>query len=176
MFSTKLIETCETAADWTVLNADVANKAVSTTSFYGTNSMEFDKANSDADATEGGIYKTVDIDLLLEGVMPWDCVVWMCYVSDLNNVAYAFLRLGESATNNLEWRYTDSLMIAGWNCCMVRVGDAYLNGTGWDPEDIDYMALGVEFDGETNALADIKVDQVMVVPGSIVTNVLNDTA
>jgi len=170
MYSYIVIDEMEGGAtDWTALDADTLNTAASTTSFFGTNCLEFDASDGAANATEAGAYRSISpaLDLMEQDVQPHDRLVWLCYVSSLTDVAYAFVRLGESASNYLEWRVLDTALQAGWNCCDVALGDAYLGGTGWDPSGIDYMAVGVSLDAQDNALADIKVDRVAIHPASL---------
>jgi len=152
------IDTFDSVTGWAVLGNDTTNLAASSTRLLGLKSLEFDKANGAANTVYAGAAKTVDLNLGFEDILPWDYIVFTCYLSALTNVANAFVKLGTDATNNLEFRDADTNLQAGWNFCQVRLADALLNGTGWDPENIDYLQVGVTFDAETDALADIKFD------------------
>lgn len=164
-----VFDNMDSSTGWTAFNSDTTNVAASSCRIFGTYSMEFDKANGAANTTSAIIYKTdtsnwATTNLSDEEIRMTDRVMWSLYVSDLTNISLTFLRLGVDASNYIEWRVADSLLIAGWNACDVALGKAYLGGTGWDPSAIAYAAVGVTFDGETNALADIKVDQIAFSP------------
>jgi len=157
-FDKIILESFESATGFTVLGNDTTNLAASSTSWEGTYSLEFDKADGAGNTTIAGAYKTVSINLSHEDAQPWDYLTWQCYVSAVTNIADCYVRLGSSATNNLKFVFADTNMAAGWNYCAVQLGDAVLAGTGWDKNAITYLEVGVDFDAESNTLADIKFD------------------
>lgn len=157
-----VLDEMETASDWTVLGNDTVNLAASTIRTRGTYSLEFDKANGTAGTVFAGAYRTVDFDFVSgQWWLPEDRICWLAYISDLTNVAYSFVRLGTSASHLAEWRMVDtSHTAARWTLCSAKLGDMYVTGNGWNMNNIDYMAVGVAFDGAANELADIKFDMV----------------
>ena len=164
-----IIDNMDSATGWAALGNDTTNLAASSVRLSGRYSLEFDKANGAANTVYAGAAKSISpIDIEFDTVMPHDRVCWSVYLSSLTNVANVFLRLGSSASNYLEWRVADTTLIAGWNVCDVAIGNAYLGGTGWNPNSVSYIAVGVTFDAEANELAGIKVDRVYLNPASMV--------
>jgi len=164
----KVLEDFQTTADWTVMNADVTTLAANTSNFvYGSQSMSCAKTNGDANSTDGGMYKTVAYDLRDYDLRPWDYITWCVYASDLTDVAYSFVRLGSSASNYLEWRYDDSVMLAGWSFAYSKVHDAYIGGTGGSLVGPTWLAVGVSFDAQDKALAGILFDELTIVRSDV---------
>ena len=158
-----LIDNMEDYEDYTVLGNDTTNlEASAVVQVPGSYSLEFDKADGAANTTIAGAYRTFTPPLNFKHneITRDDFIEWGCYCSAVTDVTYAFVRLGESASKYAEWRFAVASMIAGWNRCYERLGKFYLGGTGWDPESVDYMAVGVCFSAEDDTLAGIKVDQV----------------
>lgn len=161
----KEFESFNDASDWTALHGDTANLIQDATRMKGQWSLKFDKANTAANKTSAGASRAVVFDRsLFAGFNLRELIGAVFYVSSLTNVKYAFIRLGTDATHYLEWRFADTDMIAGWNILTQRVGDAYLDalGVGWVPDDIKYLAVGVEFDAETNTLTNIRFDNLFL--------------
>ena len=169
MFSNFDLEFFETVGDFTVANADVTTLAKSTQQFQGTNCISFAKTSDSANSTYAGAYKTFDtaLNLTENMILPTDRIVWSVYVSATTDIANAYIRLGESTTNYLEWRFADTTMIAGWNYCYQNIGQAYLGGTGWDPADVNYIEAGVILDAQDDTLAGILVDHAYIQPANL---------
>lgn len=140
---------------WTVLGNDTINLTTDVSHVLGTASLEFDKTDGLANTKLAGVYRTVDWNW--HDVMPSDKIVAAVQCSALTNVDYAFVRLGTSASHYTEWRLADSSMTAAvWSIFNVAVSGFTSqtgNGVLWD--NIDYLVVGVAFDAENNALADI---------------------
>jgi hypothetical protein len=163
MYSLLVIDDMKSATPYTVLGNDTDNLATSTTRLTGATSLEFDKVDGAANKAYAGAARTdLNINLTENGMNIHDMVSFAIYISDLTNVASAYVKLGSSATNNLEFQVADSALAAAWKLCNVTVGDGTLNGTGWDPSAITYLEVGVNFDAVGNTLADMKVDSVMI--------------
>jgi len=170
--SYRIIENCEDYTEWTILGNETADLAASTACITGTVSLEFAKVNASATTAVGGAYKTFAGDdvKIFAGLTPMDYIIAQFYISDMTNVDYALLRMGTSATAYLEWRFEDSSMIVGWNSIAVKIGNCnqYNTTTGsWTSlgiplTDPTYMAVGVKFDSEANALAGIKFDHIAI--------------
>lgn len=163
-----VIENCDAIGDWTILSDDTGSLAASTNRLVGTGSISFAKLNGTANTVYAGAYKTlVAGDWFREGggFLPEDRIGISFYVSATTNVAGGFVRIGTSGSNYLEWLMPD--VLAGWNTVSVKLGNAYLGGTGaalWNvkPSELVYMAVGVKFDAETNTLAGVLVDNVFL--------------
>lgn len=146
------------ATGWTVLGTDTDNLAGSTTALLGAYALKFDKVDGSDNKKYAGAYRTIDEDLSRGVFLFRDRIVWLVEISDLTNVDYAFVRLGSSSSNYAEWRFADTSLTAERVCiCQAQFGDAYLTGTGLDWRDVDYLAVGVQFDAAGDALADIRV-------------------
>ena len=159
----KTLDNFSSATGWAAFNTDCTTVAASTVRMTGTGSMSFAKANGTADTVFGLINKTVSAGIELgEDFFMEDRIGGVFYISSLTNVSYALIRLGSTSSNYVEWRFADTGLIAGWNVVSCKIGDAYLGGTGWVPSLITYIAVGLAFDAETNALAGILCDSVFV--------------
>lgn len=159
----------ESAAAYTVFGNDTVNLAVSTAHAEGTYSLGFDKVNGTDNTIYAGAYRTLEPKDLSKFYSS-DFVCWQIYVPDVQDVAYTFVRLGTDALNYNEWRYADTNLSAGrFTLCRSRIGDSYYVGVGMDESAITYMAIGVAFDAETNALANIRMDHVHILAGNLIT-------
>jgi hypothetical protein len=167
-----IIEDFNSVTGWTALNTDCTNVAISTDHFMvPPAAVEFDKANGAANTTTAMIYKVrtaaEDLDVLSRcGFCPSDYVCWSVYASALTNIASAEVRLGTDASNYLKWTFADSTMTAGWSFCYARMGSATVAGNGLNINNLAYVLVGLNFDAETDTLADILVDHLFVAPAS----------
>lgn len=162
----RILDDFESVTDWGIIDSGDAteNIAVSTVSVQGTYSLEFDKKNG-TDIYIAGAEKTYTAANArdLKDAKPSDLICWACYVSAVTDVAYCFVRLGVDTSNYAEWRYDDDSMLAGqFTFCRVPLYQHAVTGTGINYNAITYVAAGVYFDGEDDALADIKVDALML--------------
>lgn len=164
MYNTKFIDRMDDSTNWTALGNDTTNLADSSVRILGKYSLEFDKADGTDNSTIAGAYRTISLDVDTEGAQLHDKLQWTIYLSALTNVANCFVKLGTDATNNNQYLVADTSLRTGWTLCTAVLGEPYaVNGTGWNPNDIKYMQVGVTFDAETDDLADIKVDSVVLV-------------
>jgi len=153
---TNIIQTIfASTSGWTVLGNDTANLTTDVTHAIGTTSLEFDKVDGAANTVFAGVYRTVDLEW--GDIQPTDRIVGAVQASALTNIAYAFIRLGTSVSHYSEFRLADSAMTAGvfslFNAAVGSPSAQVGNGVSWG--NIDYLAVGVAFDGEANTLADI---------------------
>lgn len=158
------IDNCDATAGWTVLGNDTTTLALSANHVAGTGSLTFNKVDGAANTIFGGIQKTL-ASVEFRHYQAHNLVEWAVYASDLTNVAYAFLRLGDDSSNYSEWRVDDDDLTAGvWNPIAMLVGgvEYAVVGTGLDATDCDYVAVGVAFDLETHALAGIAIDEIHI--------------
>jgi len=168
----RVVDGCEATTGWTALGNDTINLATSNTRVRGSKALTFDKVDGLANTIFAGISKTlVSVDLETT-FNPFDEICWYCYVSSVANIAYSFVRLGSAAAHYVEYRYDDSLMVAGFNFCHVRLSAfAATSGTACPFSDVDYIAVGTAHDAETDALAGIIVDHISIHPSSLVISV-----
>jgi hypothetical protein len=166
-----------TATGWTVLGNDTTNLAASAICLTKGGSLEFDKVDGAADTVFAGAYAVPTANTFpaiyhapfARGLSAgqyfdvYDRIGMSVYLSALTNVAYSFIRFGASVSHYLEWRFADSTLTAGWSSVFTKIGDCYLTGNGMYLESvIDYVVVGVAFDNQTNALADIKIDSIFL--------------
>lgn len=165
---TILIAGTEAVADWTVLNADTEGLSVDVVHLVGTKSIEFDKINGDDDSTVGGIYKVIEPGLNLTPLLfTGGLLCWATLTSSNTDLANTFLRLGTSASHYHEWTDTDASCVNDvWSVHKVNIlsPPGSQVGNGWNPSAILYVALGFTFDGEDDALADMRVDHIHARP------------
>jgi hypothetical protein len=174
-------------AGWTVLGNDTVNLAAKTTRrVRGTNCMEFDKTNGAADTKLAGAYRPVDWNLSgANNVTPYDEIGWYVYVSDTIDVDYSFIRIGTSASHYQEYQVNAYELVSGEFvfCHQQLYAYASITGNGCDFTNIGYLAIGVAFKVESDALADIAIDEICLLPSSphatgheIASLVVDDTA
>jgi hypothetical protein len=165
-----MIDRCNALSDngtWTVLNVDVTNLATTTRGVEGAAAIEFDKTDGAANSTVAGVYKTLTnaINFSTEHISPSDFVVFHVYLSSVADVSSAFIRLGNAAANYYEYQVDDSKLQAGYNRCAVQLSDiTTFAGTYVNWNAMDYIAVGLNMDAETDALADICIDDISISP------------
>jgi len=160
-----VIDDMEDKSLWAALSNDTTTLADSTNRLYGATCLSFAKVDGTDGSTHGGIGRTFASPIVLpERFGPQSKVTWLCYISSLSDVASAFLRLGTDASNYLSWTVADSALQAGWNLCSGVIGNATVTGNGGALNAIGYVAVGVTFDAESDALAGILVDRLAVEP------------
>ncbi len=147
---------------WAALGNDTLNLATTKKHLVGTDALTFDKVDGLANTIFGGIDKTIS-SLDLGTISLHDVIQTACYIPALTLVSYVFIRLGTNSSNYNEWRLEDTALTAATFLPLVfNVGDANnagITGNGWDSTAITYIAVGVAFDAETNALAGIIFDE-----------------
>jgi hypothetical protein len=156
--------------DWTsfaALNDDTDSVTTDTDIRYQSGaSLEFDKVDGAGNTIFAAATRTwtAEPDALkgLKNFKPTDKIGLVLIVPTITNLAYAFLRIGTSASHCLEWRFADSgISASGWNVEHALMGDNYITGNGWDlNKGLLYVAVGCAFDGAANTLADMRVDQI----------------
>ncbi len=158
------IEQFESATGFTVLGDDTVNLATTTRRVRGAAALEFDKFDGTANTKLAGASKTIDVKL--DQYPPFFSIAWYCYVSALTNVDYAFVRIGTDSSNYVEYRFPDTSMTAAvFSFCNTKLCEfSAIAGTGCDFSNIDYLVVGVAFDAEGDALADIAIDSLGVIP------------
>lgn len=152
----------EDYSQWTVLGNDTVNLAQATIFPWGPG-LDFDKTNGAADKKYAGVYRTIPLSVRTGEFSVIDRVVWPLYVSATTDIDYAFVWMGTSSSNYIELRYADSSITAArLSVCSVQLGNGYLNGTGAKLGNITWIAVGVQFDGEDDALAEIYVGEIFL--------------
>ena len=156
----------ENYSKWTVLGNDTVNLAQATIFPFGPG-LDFDKTNGLAGKKYAGAYRTISLSQNTSKFSVLDRVIWPLYVSSVDDIStgvgFAFVWLGTSSSNYIELRYDGGSLTAGRiNICSVPLGHGYLNGTGAKLGNITWIATGVQFDGEDDALAEIYVGEIFL--------------
>jgi len=157
---------------WTILGNDTDNLSVAPEHIYGTGSLQFDKVDGLAGTVFAGASCTItSLDLSRFTAMDQLCA--SIYVSDDTNVAYARVRMGTAAGHCNEWQFDDAVLngATAWNFVHVPLGEGATAGVGngWDMSAIVYLEVAVAFDGEANALAELRWDHLQVIRSHVTT-------
>jgi hypothetical protein len=165
----RIIDRCQSVTSplYTILGDETENLAVKARPVSGEYAIEFDKADATETTKSAGAYREYDPPLDLDGDrLGGGYITWKLYVSSVADIDYAWIRLGEDSSNYNEYRFPDSRIEPGrYTFCSVPLWDFTLKGTGCDFAGVDYMAWGVAFDGEDDALADMCVAEISIWPG-----------
>ena len=157
---------CNSTDGWTVLGNDTINLATTTNHVCGALALEFDKVDGADNTVFAGIQKTISSISLSPYHKGGGFFLWATYLSDVTNVDYLFFRLGTDSSNYNEFRIDSDVLTAGW--ISTRAGltsPAAVVGDGWNSEAITYVAVGVAFNLQNHALADIVIDHIAVNTG-----------
>lgn len=161
------IATFDATTGWTVLGNDTLNLTTDLQHILGTASLEFDKVNGAANTKLAGVQKTLSPTLDLARFGPDDELQAYCYIPDKTNVDYAFIRLGTDASNYTEWQLADTAITqATWQAFHIALAGhttANLTGNGCNLAAVAYVVVGLAFDAETDALANIYWDCLRIV-------------
>ena len=156
-----VFDALDAVGSWLVLDDATINFTTTKKHVLGTDALIFDKTNG------SGTFAAV-IDQTITAVdlgkpSPHDLLQTVVYIPDLTDVAYVLVRVGTNDTNYNEWRIPDSALTAAtFETLIFNIGDAAhagITGNGWNPGVITYIALGVQFDGEDDALVGIIFDE-----------------
>lgn len=154
-----VIDNCEVITGWAG-NAQVANLAVTANHVRGNSALTFDKI-------AGGVAAQIEKTIAAVDMLPYmdhDLIGLLFYLSDITNVDYVYLRLGTDNANYSEWRVNDEDITAGeWMSAKMALSgvEPTVVGNGCSTA-ITYVAFGVVFDAAANALADIRLDSVVL--------------
>jgi hypothetical protein len=163
-----LIDECEAVTDWTVLGNDTVNLATAVNHVWGAKSIEFDKVDGAANTVYAGAYRTVDLDL--SKMTPDDFIGLCFYVSDKTDVVAIHVRLGTDASNYFQYTILVAALADGWNHLRFPLMAQSVAGNGGDTGAITYLAVAVQFALETDALADMCIDHIVLKSALIVRN------
>lgn len=162
---------CNVHTDYTVLGNDTINLASSANHIFGSAAIKFDKTNGAANTVYAGVYRALTAINIAEIFEAGAFVGMGCYLSSLTNVVSVFLRIGTDASNYNCWTWSNGSLQAGsWmNLRTAAAVPDYSKsaGNGWNTGAIAYVAFGVEFNSEVNALANILFDHVHIVGGRV---------
>jgi len=162
-----VLDSCDAVTGWTAWGNDTINVAVATNHVFGTKSMEFDKVDGAAGLRYGGIQKTITSVSANKHIEEGGgFLLWSLYVSSLTDIDSAGMRIGTDSSNYQTFSIDDDNLAVGWNNIRVPLtSPASVTGNGWNSAAITYIAPFVYFDAETNALADIAVDNIFLNSG-----------
>ena len=156
-----VFDALDAVGDWLILDDATANFTTTKKHVLGTDALIFDKVNG------SGTFAAV-IDQTISAVdlgspSPHDLLQTVIYLPTLTAVSYIFVRVGTDDTNYNEWQIPDSALTAAtFETIIFNIGDADhdgITGNGWNPSAITYIALGVQFDNEDDALVGIIFDE-----------------
>lgn len=154
--------------NWVINGNDTANLTTDPNHVLGPSSLEFDKIDGTENTVYAGVKRANPQSTL------YDCSRFLgdatlqirIKIPSLTDVAQVELRLGTDTSNYQLWSWADTALPANaWTELFARLDAGTIVGTGWNPSDIRYAALLVKFDAETDTLADILVDYVLIGAG-----------
>jgi hypothetical protein len=147
---------------WAVTTTDATTLAVANNHILGTKSLSFAKVNGAANGTIAAIEATiaaVDISRFTGSA----AIEIGSFLSDLTDVASIEVRLGTDSSNYQTFTVADTALNAGvWDISRAAISTGVTTGTGWDMSAITYILCGVNFDLETDALAGMLFDYVVI--------------
>lgn len=165
----KDIQNCNTVGDFTILGNDTANLASSTNHVFGTSAITFDKVNGAADTVYAGVSFTIGSLNISEIFEDGGFVSLAAFLPSLSNVEAVGLRLGTDSANYNYWEWASSDLVSGtW--MQLRSPTSQPNGyagNGWNTNDVDWGAVYVRFNSQSNTLAGIVIDNIHFVQGRI---------
>lgn len=150
---------------WTVGNVDTTNLLSDTSHVINKQSVKFDKIDGAANSKLAFIESTIDpINLSrfshnanLSGVI---------LIPALTLVVDAFIRIGTDSSNYNEWVFPKAgISENAWDelkLTLLDIDNARSIGEGINTLEVKYVAIGVGFNAETNVLAEIKVNNILI--------------
>lgn len=161
--SMKVIDACEATTGWTVLGNDASGIATDLDHVLGATSIEFDAVDGAANLTVKGIQKTITSVNLTWYVENGGTFGYSMNLSSLTDINYCFLRLGTDSSNYNEWQVLDSALSTGWNSVRFNAdvpNSGASTGNGYNSAAVLWISIGCEFGVETDALADLRFDNI----------------
>lgn len=156
-----VFDALDAVGDWLILDDATENFTTTKKHVLGTDALIFDK--TDGSGTFAAVIDQTITAVDIGKPSPHDLLQTVIYIPDLADVAYVLVRVGTNDTNYNEWRIPDSALTAAtFETLIFNIGDAAhagITGDGWNPSVITYIALGVQFDGEDDALVGIIFDE-----------------
>lgn len=152
------LDSADATTGWTALG-DASNIATSTTHIEGTLALEWDKAGGTE--VTSGLQKTIDTeqtpghatDVLLH------CMLYIQDAPDLATVDFGFMRVGEDASNYLEFQVAGADMMVGWNHKnFTLTSPTSQTGAGLSTGIIKYVAFGVATNNAADTFDDMLGD------------------
>ncbi len=148
--------------DWAVLSDDTDTLESDLNHLLGRYSLEFDKVDGAGDTVFAGVVNA-NVNLDLSRFLWMDRIEAAFQVSSIADVVNIIVRLGTDASNYNQWTSQYIGTLAGaWNVLSMQLRECSVVGNGWNPADVRYAAFIVEFSAETDTLADILLDSVVV--------------
>ncbi len=156
-----VFDALDAVGSWLILDDATANFTTTKKHVLGTDALIFDKVNGSG--TFAAVIDQTISSVDLGSPSPHDLLQTIIYLPTLTDVTYIFVRVGTDDTNYNEWRIEDTALTAAtFETIIFSIGDAShagITGNGWNPSAITYIALGVQFDGEDDALVGIIFDE-----------------
>ncbi|KKK55213.1 hypothetical protein LCGC14_3076820, partial [marine sediment metagenome] len=156
-----VFDALDAVGDWLILDDATENFTTTKKHVLGTDALIFDK--TDGSGTFAAVIDQTISAVDLGSPSPHDLLQTVIYLPTLTAVSYIFVRVGTDDTNYNEWQIPDSALTAAtFETIIFNIGDADhdgITGNGWNPSAITYIALGVQFDNEDDALVGIIFDE-----------------
>jgi hypothetical protein len=148
--------------DWSALSDDTLNVTSDLSHMLGRYSLEFDKVNGAGNTKLAGVVST-SLKLDMSRFLWMDRVEAAFQVSSIADLVNIHVRLGTDASNYNQWTSQYIGTLAGeWNVLSMELKDCSVVGNGWDPTNVTYGAFVLEFSAETDTLADILLDSLLL--------------
>ena len=173
------IDSCDSVTGWAVLGNDASGLAIDLDHVEGSHSLEYDAVDGAAGLKIKGIARTLTSVNLTDYVESGGFLSYSLNVSSTANIDYCFIWLGTSVSHYNEWRIDGDSLSTGWNALRFNANapataGATGNGISWGS--VQFVAVGCGHDAETDALADIRVDNIFATRGYNVSADINATA
>ncbi len=144
---------------WAVIDADTSNITLRTSGIIGAGSLQFDKSGGTAQI--GGICKTLDTVVDATRYSHHAIVEGVVSVTSQAQVDFAFIRLGDDASNYAEFQLVQGSIVNNtWSRLSVAVDKQQVTvvGTGLNLGAIAWACVGVSMSANANTLTAIKWD------------------
>ena len=156
-----VFDALDAVGSWLILDDATENFTTTKKHVLGTDALIFDK--TDGSGTFAAVIDQTITTVDLGTPSPHDIIQTVVYIPTLTAVDYVLVRIGTNDTNYNEWRIPDTdLTAATFETLVFNIGDAThagITGNGWTAAAITYIALGVQFDNENDALVGIIFDE-----------------
>ncbi len=162
----RVLDAMNETTGWAVLGNDTLNLATDDNNILGNKSLIFDKVNGAGNTVVAGIEKTLTKPIDLSEYLSEDELSFAFFATALTDIVSITVRIGTDASNFSVFTVLVADLTADvWNHIkfpLSEVDGANKVGTGHDLSVISYIAVAVNFTLETNALAGLTFDHLLV--------------
>ena len=161
----EIIGNIDNVSTWALGNGDTVNLLSDTSHVINKQSIKFGKVNGNADSKLGFIESTID-PINLSRFSHNANLSALILIPDLTLVVDAFIRIGTDSSNYNEWVFPKiGISENTWDelkLTLLDIDNARSVGEGINTLEVKYVAIGVSFNAETNVLAEIKVNNILI--------------